>query len=83
MQTYRAHVRSGRLTLDEPTALPEGTEVELVGVDDELDLGQEELDELRLVLAQGLEEARSGGGIPAAQALRELEALERAEIARG
>jgi hypothetical protein len=72
MQTYRARVRSGRLTLDEPTTLPEGTEVELISVD-ELDLGEEEIDELRHVLAQGLEEARTGAGIPAGQALLELD----------
>ena len=31
--TVRARVRNGRLTLDEPTDLPEGTEVELVAMD--------------------------------------------------
>ena len=31
--TVRARVRNGRLTLDEPTDLPEGTEVELAPVD--------------------------------------------------
>lgn len=32
--TVRARVKNGRLTLDEPTDLPEGTEVELVSADD-------------------------------------------------
>lgn len=35
--TVRARVKNGRLVVDEPTDLPEGTEVELASVDDELD----------------------------------------------
>jgi len=31
--TLKAHVRAGRLVLDEPTDLPEGTEVELLPLD--------------------------------------------------
>jgi len=34
MQAFKAHVRGGRLVLDEPTDLPEGEVVELVPVDD-------------------------------------------------
>ncbi len=38
MQAFKAHVRSGRLILDEPTNLPEGAEVHVALVDgDELD----------------------------------------------
>ena len=37
MQALKAHVRGGRLVVDEPTDLPDGTEVELVAVDEELD----------------------------------------------
>ena len=37
MQPLKAHVRNGRLVLDEPTDLPEGTEVTLAITDDELD----------------------------------------------
>ena len=38
MRALEAQVRGGRLVLDEPTELPEGTEVELTVVeDDELD----------------------------------------------
>ena len=32
--TVRGHVKSGRLVVDEPTDLPEGTEVELVSIVD-------------------------------------------------
>lgn len=31
--TIKAHVRAGRLVVDEPTSLPEGTEVELLPLD--------------------------------------------------
>ena len=31
--TIKAHVRAGRLVVDEPTTLPEGTEVELLPLD--------------------------------------------------
>ena len=31
--TLKAHVRNGRLVLDEPTELPEGTEVDLLPLD--------------------------------------------------
>jgi hypothetical protein len=31
--TIKAHVRGGRLVVDEPTSLPEGTEVELLPLD--------------------------------------------------
>ena len=37
MQRLKAVVRNGRLVVDEPTAPPEGTEIELVPVDDGLD----------------------------------------------
>jgi hypothetical protein len=37
MQPLKAHVHNGRLVLDEPTDLPEGSEVEIVLVVDDLD----------------------------------------------
>ena len=37
MQALKAIVNNGRLELDEPTKLPEGTEVELLSIDDALD----------------------------------------------
>ena len=41
--SLRARVRGGRLVLDEPSSLPEGTEVELIPADD--------IDELERMLA--------------------------------
>jgi hypothetical protein len=35
MKAIKAHVRGGRVVLDEPTELPDGTEVELTVVEDD------------------------------------------------
>jgi hypothetical protein len=37
MPPLKAVVKNGRLVVDEPTSLPEGTEVELLVVDDDFD----------------------------------------------
>jgi len=37
MQALKAVVKNGRLVVDEPTKLPEGTEVELLSMDDAID----------------------------------------------
>ena len=37
MQPLKAHVKNGRLVPDEPTELPEGSEVEIVLVDDDFE----------------------------------------------
>jgi hypothetical protein len=65
MQPLKAHVRKGRLLLDEPTDLPEGQEVELVPVDDVLARGGDYLDdeeraELEQAIEEGLADAREG-----------------------
>jgi hypothetical protein len=50
--TVRGRVRDGRLVVDEPTDLPEGTEVELEAVDHERwDLIAEQREELKARLA--------------------------------
>jgi hypothetical protein len=52
MLTVRARVRNGRLVVDEPTDLPEGTEIELATLDDEpWDLPAEQLAELKARIA--------------------------------
>jgi hypothetical protein len=58
MRALKAHVRGGRLVLDEPTELPEGTEVELVPVDDEFD--PEERARLDAALERSRAQARPG-----------------------
>ncbi len=59
MRALKAHVRGGRLVLDEPTELPEGTEVELTVVDDD-DFDPEERARLDAALERSVEQARSG-----------------------
>lgn len=71
--TVRARVKNGRLTLDEPTDLPEGAEVELVAkADDDEDwhLTDEDVAELQRSIAQ----ADHGEVVPADVVLRELRA---------
>ena len=62
MDSVRARVRNGRLVMDEPTDLPEGTEVELAPVlthdNDQLDA--DDRDALHRALARGLEDLEQG-----------------------
>jgi hypothetical protein len=44
LKAHEAHVNNGRLVMDEPTELPEGTTVELVSIDDVLANGGEVMD---------------------------------------
>jgi hypothetical protein len=50
MQALKAVVKNGRLILDEPTKMPEGTEVELLAADEDFD------PEERARLLQSIEE---------------------------
>ena len=62
MPTVRARVKNGRLVLDEPTDLPEGTEVELEPVGD--DLEPEDRARLHAALDAADDELRAGKAIP-------------------
>jgi hypothetical protein len=73
--TVRARVKNGRLVLDEPTDLPEGTEVELASIDDELD--DEDRARLHAALDAADDELRAGKGIPGE---RIVAALRRGEL---
>lgn len=70
--SLRARVKDGRLVLDEPTALPEGTEVELVPVEelDEVDDGERA--KLTALLVESFRTHVVGAGIPAEQLLQKL-----------
>lgn len=72
MTSIRARVRGGRLVVDAPTDLPEGLEVTLAIVDDDLD------DESRAALEASLEESYAelerGELLDAADVLRGLRA---------
>ncbi len=80
MRALKAQVRGGRLVLDEPTNLPDGTEVELVAVDDEGlanggdDLDDEERRRLHESIERGVEDVRAGRTIDAEQVIAKLRA---------
>jgi hypothetical protein len=67
-------VKNGRLTLDEPTDLPEGSVVPLEIADDWDDLGDEERAELHASLRESIEQMKAGQTIPLEEALAELRA---------
>jgi hypothetical protein len=73
--TVRARVKNGQLVLDEPTDLPEGSEVELASVDDDLD--DEDRARLHAALDAADDELRAGKGIPGE---RIVAALRRGEL---
>jgi len=68
----RAKVTQGRLILDEPTTLPDGTEVELIPIDDIEDLDEAEHARLTGFLAESIRTHVPGTGVPASQILDEL-----------
>jgi hypothetical protein len=70
--TLKAHVRGGRLVLDEPTELPEGSEVELMLADDGDELDDNDRARLEASLQRSAEQFRAGRGIDADQALARL-----------
>ena len=72
MSKLRARVQNGRLTVDEPTTLPEGTVLDLVVDDEGDDLTEEERAVLHKHLEMAWRAARKGPNIPAKQVLDEL-----------
>lgn len=72
MSDLKARVKNGRLVLDEPTDLPEGTEVELAPADWWDDLTDEDRRRLEEVLARSEQDARAGRVIAAETVLRRL-----------
>jgi hypothetical protein len=79
MRPLKAHVRNGRLVLDEPTDLSEGEVVELVPLDEVLARGGDYLDdeeraELHRALEESITEAEAGQLIDADDVLAEVRA---------
>ncbi len=68
----RAIVQNGRLVLDEPTALPEGTVLDLVVDDEGDDLDDEERALLHARLDAAWESAKAGQVRPAGEVLDDL-----------
>ena len=72
MRALKAEVENGRLVVDEPTDLPEGTKLDLVLADPGDDLDDEERAELHAALDEGLAELKAGGGVDASEVLARL-----------
>ena len=72
MTVVKALVKNGRLVLDEPTDLPEGTVVPLDIADDWDDLDDEERAALHESIREGFEDAKAGRTIDAEQWAAEL-----------
>lgn len=60
MSSLRARVEKGRLILDEPTSLPEGTTLDLVVDDEGDDLTPQERKVLDEAMAKAWESAKAG-----------------------
>jgi hypothetical protein len=70
--TLRARVRGGRLVVDEPTDLPEGTEIELLPLDPGDWLNGEDRAALHQALKDSDEDIKTGRLVDADVILREL-----------
>lgn len=72
MNPLRARVEKGRLVLDEPTSLPDGTVVDLVADDEGDDLTEEERRALHEALTASWRSAQAGNVRPASSTVDEL-----------
>ncbi len=70
--TITARVHAGRLVVNEPTSLPEGTEVELLPLDPGDWLDDDDRAALHAALAQSEADVRAGRLIDAADVLKGL-----------
>jgi hypothetical protein len=73
----RAHVTQGRIVVDEPVDLPDGTEVQVEIANDSDGLDDEDRARLHAAIAQSQDEIDRGEGVPAAQLLAGLRARRR------
>lgn len=75
MQPLKAHVRNGRVVLDEPLGLPENTELEVGSlhvIDTGDDLDEEERQRLHLALDAALESVQAGRTVDGNEVIRRL-----------
>ncbi len=72
MDGFRARVKDGRLILDQPTSLPDGTTLDLVVDDEGDDLTPPERKALHEAIAKAWESAKEGKLRPADDLIREL-----------
>ena len=74
LMTLKAHVKNGRLLVDEPTQLPEGAEIHLLPLDSGDWLDPADRAALHRALAASQEDVEAGRLIDAEEVLRELRA---------
>jgi hypothetical protein len=79
MHARKLQVKNGRLVLDEPTTLPDGAEVEVLVIDDEL--SAEERAELHASLDRALDDSEAGRGMDAWEFLQQYRARREARSA--
>jgi hypothetical protein len=72
MHALKTQVKNGRVTVDEPTNLPEGAEVEVVVIDDEL--SADERAALHASLDRALDDSEAGRGMDAWDYLKQYRA---------
>ena len=70
--TFKARVKAGRLVVDEPTDLPEGTEVDLLALDPGDWLDEDERAALHRALKDSDDDVKSGRLVDADVILRDL-----------
>lgn len=69
MQALKVQVKNGRVVVDEPTDLPDGAEVDVVVIDDELTA--EERIQLHASLDRALDDSYAGRSMDAGDFLRQ------------
>ena len=72
MHALKTQVKNGRVTVDEPTNLPDGAEVEVIVIDDEL--SADERAALHASLDRGLDDSEAGRGMDAWDYLKQYRA---------
>jgi hypothetical protein len=72
MDGFRARVKDGRLILDQPTSLPDGTTLDLVMDDEGDDLTPPERKALHEAISKAWESAKAGKLLPADELIRDL-----------
>jgi hypothetical protein len=68
MHALKAHVKNGRLVVDEPTNLPDGAEVDVIVIDDDLDANERAA--LHASLDRALDDSETGRGMDAGEYLK-------------
>ncbi len=75
MVAHKAHVENGRIVIDEPTDLPEGTLLEIGSlqvVDESDDLNDDEREQLHSALDEALVSVEAGKGVDGNEVIQRL-----------